>query len=68
MGAPDKYASILAHLRAFEDWLADPTVNEVAVNGPGIVQLWKGGVWEQVAAPTISFAKRLHTSQHCLPW
>ena len=25
------------------------------MNAPGIVQLWKGGIWEQVAAPAISF-------------
>lgn len=55
MGATDKYVSILAHLRAFEAWLADPLVNEVAVNAPGIVQLWKRGVWEQVDAPAITF-------------
>lgn len=55
MGASDKYVSILAHLRAFEGWLADPDVNEVAVNAPGIVQLWKQGIWEQVVAPAISF-------------
>jgi len=55
MGAPDKYVSILAHLRAFEGWLADPNVNEVAVNAPGAVQLWKGGVWERVEAPAVSF-------------
>ena len=29
MGAPDKYVSILAHLRAFEGWLADRTVTRV---------------------------------------
>ncbi len=55
MGASDKYVSILAHLRAFEGWLADPSVNEVAVNAPGNVQLWKRGVWEQAAAPAITF-------------
>lgn len=55
MGAPDKYVSILAHLRAFEGWLADPSVNEVAVNAPGAVQLWKGGVWERIEAPAVSF-------------
>ncbi|WP_371436616.1 P-type DNA transfer ATPase VirB11 [Polaromonas sp.] len=55
MGAPDKYVSILAHLRAFERWLDDPSVNEVAVNAPGTVQLWKRGVWEQVEAPEITF-------------
>ncbi len=55
MGAPDKYVSILAHLRAFDRWLEDPEVNEVAVNAPGIVQLWKRGIWEQVPAPAISF-------------
>jgi type IV secretion system protein VirB11 len=55
MGATDKYVSILAHLRAFEAWLADPLVNEVAVNAPGVVQLWKKGVWEQVDAPAITF-------------
>ena len=55
MGAPDKYVSILAHLRAFEGWLDDPSVNEVAVNAPGVVQLWTRGIWEQVAAPAITF-------------
>lgn len=55
MGAPDKYVSILAHLRAFEGWLADPSVNEVAVNAPGAVQLWKRGVWERVDAPAVNF-------------
>ncbi|MFM9428040.1 type IV secretion system protein VirB11 [Variovorax sp. GrIS 2.14] len=55
MGAPDKYVSILAHLRAFEGWLEDPSVNEVAVNAPGVVQLWKRGIWEQVVAPAITF-------------
>jgi type IV secretion system protein VirB11 len=55
MGAPDKYVSILAHLRAFQGWLEDPGVNEVAVNAPGIVQLWKRGIWDQVAAPAITF-------------
>jgi type IV secretion system protein VirB11 len=55
MGAPDKYVSILAHLKAFEGWLADRSVNEVAVNAPGAVQLWKRGVWERVEAPAITF-------------
>ncbi|WP_309974332.1 P-type DNA transfer ATPase VirB11 [Variovorax guangxiensis] len=55
MGASDKYVSILAHLRAFEGWLADTSVNEVAVNAPGVVQLWKRGEWEQVDAPAITF-------------
>ena len=55
MGASDKYVSILAHLRAFEGWLADSNVNEVAVNAPGVVQLWKRGVWEQIDAPAVSF-------------
>ncbi|RYF54070.1 MAG: P-type DNA transfer ATPase VirB11 [Comamonadaceae bacterium] len=56
MGTTDKFLSILAHLRAFDRWLVDPEVNEVAVNAPGLVQLWKRGVWEQVSAPTITFA------------
>ncbi|RYE52016.1 MAG: P-type DNA transfer ATPase VirB11 [Hyphomicrobiales bacterium] len=55
VGGRDKYVSILAHLRAFEDWLNDPSVNEVAVNAPGTVQLWKRGIWEQVAAPDITY-------------
>jgi type IV secretion system protein VirB11 len=55
MGSSDKYVSILAHLRALQGWLDDSRVNEIAVNAPGIVQLWKGGVWEQVDAPPISF-------------
>ena len=56
MGAPDHFVSILAHLRAFESWLADPSVNEIAVNAPGAVHLWKRGVWEQADAPAITFA------------
>ncbi len=56
MGAPDKYVSILAHLRVFEVWLADPDVNEIAVNSPGIVQLWTRGGWEQVDAPKVTFS------------
>lgn len=56
MGSTDQHVSILAHLRAFEAWLADPVVNEIAVNAPGVVQLWKGGIWEQVQAPAISMA------------
>jgi len=55
MGAPDKYLSILTHLRVFEVWLADPSVNEIAVNAPGTVQLWIRGVWEQVEAAAVSF-------------
>jgi len=55
MGTSDKYVSILAHLRALEAWMADPEVNEIAVNAPGVVQLWKRGVWEQVQAPAIDF-------------
>ncbi|RYX88834.1 MAG: P-type DNA transfer ATPase VirB11 [Comamonadaceae bacterium] len=55
VGVADKYLSIQAHLQVFEGWLADAAVNEVAVNAPGIVQLWKGGVWEQVAAPAVTY-------------
>lgn len=55
MRLADKYVSILAHLRAFERWMVDPEVNEVAVNQPEFVQLWKRGIWEQVAAPAISY-------------
>ena len=56
MSTPEKYVSILAHLRAFEGWLADSSVSEVAVNVPGVVHLWRGGLWEQQAAPAITFA------------
>jgi type IV secretion system protein VirB11 len=55
VGASEKYVSILAHLRALRDWLEDPGVNEIAVNAPGTVQLWKRGVWEEITAPAISF-------------
>lgn len=55
MGSSDKYVSILAHLRAFEGWMVDPEVNEIAVNQPGVVQLWRRGIWEQAAAPAISY-------------
>lgn len=55
MGFSDKCVSILAHMRALEAWMADPAVNEIAVNGPGVVQLWKRGIWEEVEAPAISF-------------
>ena len=54
MPATDRHVSILAHLRAFEAWLADPTIDEVAVNAPGTVQLWKAGTWEEVDAPEIT--------------
>ena len=55
MGSSEKYVSILAHLRAFEAWLVDPAVNEIAVNQPGVVQLWRRGIWEQVSAPAINY-------------
>lgn len=56
MGSLDRHLSILAHLRALEPWLSDPEVNEIAVNSPGVVQLWKAGVWEAVVAPAIDDA------------
>lgn len=55
MGATERYVSILSHLRAMETWLCDPDVNEIAVNAPGTVQLWKQGVWHAVEAPDISY-------------
>lgn len=56
MGGTDRHVSILAHLRALEPWLSDPAVNEIAVNAPGVLQLWKAGVWEAVRAPAIDGA------------
>jgi type IV secretion system protein VirB11 len=35
--------------------MEDPDVNEIAVNAPGAVQLWKRGIWEQVTAPAMTF-------------
>jgi type IV secretion system protein VirB11 len=54
MSTTDRHVSILSHLRAFQAWLADPAIDEVAVNAPGSVHLWKAGNWEEVDAPHIT--------------
>jgi type IV secretion system protein VirB11 len=50
----ERYVSILTHLQALQEWLSDPAINEIAVNRPGQVHLWQGGVWRQVDAPRIT--------------
>jgi type IV secretion system protein VirB11 len=55
VGASERFVSIQAHLRAFDAWLNDPEVNEIAVNAPGTVQLWKRGIWKEAQAPAISY-------------
>ncbi|SFQ70394.1 type IV secretion system protein VirB11 [Variovorax sp. OK605] len=55
MSETDRYLSVLVHLRVLDEWLQARDVNEIAVNAPGVVQLWRGGVWEAVEAPEVSF-------------
>jgi type IV secretion system protein VirB11 len=55
MSETDRYLSVLVHLRVLDEWLQAADVNEIAVNAPGVVQLWRGGVWEAVEAPEVSF-------------
>lgn len=55
MGANEKFISVLQHLKVAQGWLDDPAVNEIAVNHPGVVELWKGGLWHGVNAPNIDF-------------
>lgn len=55
MSETDRYLSVLVHLRVLDEWLSAADVNEIAVNAPGVVQLWRGGVWEAVEAPAVSF-------------
>lgn len=55
MSEGERYLSVLLHLRELQAWLDDPGVNEIAVNAPGVVQLWRQGQWEQADAPAVSF-------------
>lgn len=55
MSEDARYLSVLLHLRALQPWLEDPGVNEIAVNAPGVVQLWRQGQWERTDAPAVSF-------------
>jgi type IV secretion system protein VirB11 len=38
-----------------QPWLDDPGVNEIAVNAPRVVQLWRQGGWTRVDAPEVTF-------------
>jgi type IV secretion system protein VirB11 len=55
MGAADRFLSIRSHLRLLAPWLDDPQVNEIAVNEPGRVHLWRQGLWISVDAPSVTF-------------
>jgi len=55
MTEDERHLSILAHLRVLQPWLDDPQVNEIAVNAPGVVQLWRHGEWRPVEAAAVSF-------------
>lgn len=55
MSEGERFLSVLLHLRTLQAWLDDPGVNEIAVNAPGVVQLWRQGQWERVEAPAVSF-------------
>ena len=54
MSDGERHLSVLAHLRVLAPWMDDPGINEIAVNAPGVLQLWRGGEWERVEAPAIS--------------
>lgn len=47
--------SLLHTLRLFKPWLADPKVNEVAVNRCGEADLWIRGKWETVKADWLTY-------------
>jgi len=49
----DSSISLLHHLKRMAAWLEDKDVNEIAVNTPGTVWLWKRGVWVPEVAPQI---------------
>lgn len=54
MGASeDRYLSINEHLKKLAEWMGDQTVNEIAVNRPGEIEVWKSGLWQRVTAPQI---------------
>lgn len=55
MNEGERYLSVLLHLRTLQAWLDDPEINEIAVNAPGVVQLWRGGVWARADAPAVTF-------------
>jgi type IV secretion system protein VirB11 len=55
MSEGDRYLSVMLHLRTLRTWLDDPEVNEIAVNEPGAVQLWRQGTWARVDAPAVTF-------------
>jgi type IV secretion system protein VirB11 len=48
-----RYLSINEHLKKLAEWMSDPAVNEIAVNRPGEVEVWKSGRWIKVEASQI---------------
>lgn len=50
-----KAISLRNTLTHFERWMADPEVDEIAVNRPGEVECWCRGRWITHAAPTLTF-------------
>lgn len=50
----EELAALRHRLRLFERYLADPAVQEIAVNEPGSVWLWKNGVWFREEVPDLN--------------
>ena len=45
---PEELAALTHRLRLFTPFLDDTSVQEIAVNDPKAVWLWKAGVWEKL--------------------
>lgn len=56
VGADAEQLVALGHrLRLLTPFLEDGSIQEIAVNGPGAVWLWKGGKWERHEVPELTF-------------
>jgi type IV secretion system protein VirB11 len=52
---PEELEALKHRLRLVKPYLDDPEVQEIAVNGPGEVWLWKNGVWHRDPVPKLTF-------------
>ena len=51
----ERLTALWHRLRPFAPYLTDPAVQEIAVNRPGEIALWKNGVWSHVSMPELDF-------------
>lgn len=52
----DELDALKFRLRLLTPFLQDPTVQEIAINQPGEVWLWKSGIWHKQDVPELTFA------------